>query len=109
MRNSKALGAALDASGVKALYKDLGYSESHTILIETEHAEAAVAVLDNAGLSVDALELPWNHDGVATGLRRDVAHATNRTHQLWCRNLPVLTSPSGQRAARDEGSAYGEG
>lgn len=67
--NSKALGKALSEEGVKVLYKELDYSESHTLLIEHPQAEGMVTLLDRAGILTNACQLPWDKQGSTTGLR----------------------------------------
>jgi glycine hydroxymethyltransferase len=76
--NSKALGAALKARGVKALYGDLGFSDSHTLLIEYPHANSAVALLDEAGISANTCPLPWDTAESVTGLRIGTQVVTRR-------------------------------
>jgi hypothetical protein len=78
IKNSKALGAALKARGINALYGDLGFSESHTILVEHPHVHTAVQLLDNAGISANACPLPWNEEGTATGIRLGTQVVTRR-------------------------------
>lgn len=67
--NSKALGKALEKEGVRVLYGDLGFTESHTLLVEYPKASAAVTMLDRAGILINACQLPWDKGDVATGLR----------------------------------------
>lgn len=67
--NSKALGAALEKEGVRVLYGDLGYTESHTLLVEYPKANDAVTMLDRAGVLINACQLPWDKDDQVTGLR----------------------------------------
>ena len=77
-KNSKALAQALDARGMKALYGDLGYSESHTVLVECARAGTAVSLLDNAGISVNGCALPWDEGSAITGLRVGTQVVTRR-------------------------------
>lgn len=67
--NTKALGKALEKEGIKVLYPELGYSESHTLLVEYKESAKAVKLLDRAGILINGCELPWDPDGIATGLR----------------------------------------
>lgn len=67
--NSKALGKALEKEGIHVLYSELGYSESHTLLIEYPKANEAVTMLDRAGVLINACQLPWDEPGKITGLR----------------------------------------
>jgi len=67
--NAKALGRELDQAGVNVLYKEHGYTESHTILLQHKQANAAVDLLDRAGVLINACQLPWDEDGMVTGLR----------------------------------------
>ena len=69
IRNAKTLGRALEEQGLKVLYADLDYTESHTILVEVSAAETAVALLDRAGILCNACALPWDPPGAETGLR----------------------------------------
>lgn len=78
VKNSKALAQALDARGIKALYGDLGYSESHTVLVEFARAGTAVSLLDNAGISVNGCALPWDEGSAITGLRVGTQVVTRR-------------------------------
>jgi glycine hydroxymethyltransferase len=78
VKNTKTLGKALTARGVKALYADQGYSDSHTLLLEYENAESAVTVFDNAGIALNACELPWDEPGKRTGLRIGTQVVTRR-------------------------------
>ena len=75
---ANALGAALKARGVKALYGDLGFSDSHTLLIEYPHANSAVALLDEAGISANTCPLPWDTAESVTGLRIGTQVVTRR-------------------------------
>lgn len=76
--NSKALAAALHERGLKVLYGDLGYSESHTILLEYPAPDTAVSLLDRAGLLCNGCELPWDREGETTGLRLGTQVVTRR-------------------------------
>jgi glycine hydroxymethyltransferase len=76
--NTKVLGAALHERGVKALYRDLGYSESHTLLVECERAQPAMALLDAAGISCNTTPLPWDPPGSDGGLRLGTQVVTRR-------------------------------
>jgi hypothetical protein len=76
--NSKALANALDREGSKVLYGDLGYTESHTILVEHPKAIDAVTLLDSAGVLVNPSSLPWNKNDEVTGLRLGTQVLTRR-------------------------------
>ena len=67
--NTKALGKALSQEGIHALYGDLDYSESHTLLVEYKNAHQAVTLLDRAGILINACQLPWDPENETTGLR----------------------------------------
>lgn len=67
--NSKALAKALEKEGIHVLYGDLGYTESHTLLIQYQKANDAVTMLDRAGILINACQLPWDKTGEVTGLR----------------------------------------
>jgi hypothetical protein len=78
VKNGKALAQALAARGIKVLYGDLGYSESHTVLVEFARACTAVSLLDNAGISVNGCALPWDQGSAVTGLRLGTQVVTRR-------------------------------
>jgi len=78
VRNTKALGRALAEQGIDVLYCNLDYSESHTLLIAYERSDFAVAMLDRAGLSVNATPLPWDEGDTAGGLRIGTQVVTRR-------------------------------
>lgn len=78
VRNAQALGAALSARGVGALYGEHGYTQSHTVLVEHPAPEMAVALLDRAGVLCNACELPWDVAGQPTGLRFGTQVLTRR-------------------------------
>jgi glycine hydroxymethyltransferase len=78
VKNTKALARALAARGIKALYADLDFSESHTVLVEYARADFAVNVLDVAGVSVNACALPWDEGARVTGLRIGTQVVTRR-------------------------------
>lgn len=77
--NAKALAGALEERGLRVLYKNLGYTESHTVLLEAPGpADVSVTLLDRAGLLCNACELPWDPEGTATGLRLGTQVVTRR-------------------------------
>ena len=78
IKNSKALGHALKERGVNALYGHLGYSDSHTLMVEYAHAESAVDMLNEAGISINACALPWDTETSVTGLRLGTQVLTRR-------------------------------
>lgn len=75
--NTKALGAALDERGVNVLYGDLGYSESHTLLVAHDHANTAMNLLDTAGITCNTAPLPSDPPG-ELGLRLGTQVLTRR-------------------------------
>jgi glycine hydroxymethyltransferase len=81
VRNSKALGSALQDEGVKVLYGEHGFSDSHTVLAEHSSPDTAVSLLDRAGLLCNGCELPWDGPGRATGLRLGTQAVTRRGMQ----------------------------
>jgi len=78
VQNTKTLGKALTERGVKALYADQGYSDSHTLLLEYENADSAINVFDNAGITLNACQLPWDKEGQRSGLRIGTQVVTRR-------------------------------
>lgn len=78
VRNAKALGQALHEQGLGVLYSELGFTESHTVLVEFPAAETAVTLLDRAGLLANACQLPWDPPEVTTGLRLGTQVVTRR-------------------------------
>ena len=78
VRNSKAIARSLEEEGLKVLYADLGYTESHTVLLEYPSTNAAVALLDRAGILCNACPLPWDSPGVESGLRLGTQVVTRR-------------------------------
>ena len=78
VKNSKALGNALQDEGVKVLYGEHGFSDSHTVLVEYPSPDTAVSLLDRAGILCNGCELPWDAPGSATGLRIGTQAITRR-------------------------------
>lgn len=78
IKNTKALGKALDDFGLEVLYRDLDYSESHMLLVKFPHSSTAVHNLDQGGISINACELPEDERGRATGLRLGTQVLTRR-------------------------------
>lgn len=78
VRNTQALGRELSKRGIKALYEELGYSQSHTLLVEIEEAQIAVQLLDNAGISTNTTLLPWDMTDKPSGLRLGTQVITRR-------------------------------
>lgn len=67
IRNAKALGQALYERGLEVLCEHLGFTESHTIVIDVEefHGGAKVAKdLERANIIVNKNLLPWDSDPV---------------------------------------------
>ncbi len=78
VRNAQALGAALSARGVAALYGEHGYTQSHMVLVECASPGMAVALLDRAGILCSPCDLPWDEPGRPTGLRFGTQVLTRR-------------------------------
>jgi glycine hydroxymethyltransferase len=78
IRNARALGSALAARGLGALYGELGYTQSHTVLVELSTPDLAVGLLERAGVLANACDLPWNKPGEPTGLRLGTQVLTRR-------------------------------
>ncbi|MFQ5936117.1 MAG: aminotransferase class I/II-fold pyridoxal phosphate-dependent enzyme [Acidiferrobacterales bacterium] len=78
VRNSKALGRALEEEGLKVLYAHLDYSESHTVLVEYVASSVAVALLDRTGILCNTCPLPWDPPRTETGLRLGTQVLTRR-------------------------------
>jgi glycine hydroxymethyltransferase len=78
VRNAQALGAALAARSRKVLYPELGFTQSHTILMQVPSPDLAVSLLDRAGILANACPLPWDEDGHPTGLRLGTQVVTRR-------------------------------
>lgn len=76
--NAKVLGQALQDQGLKVLYAELGFTESHTVLVELSASETVVSLLDRAGILTNACQLPWDPAGVTTGLRLGTQVVTRR-------------------------------
>ena len=67
VRNAKALGQALHERGMDVLCEHLGFTESHTIVIDVEqyHGGAKVAkTLEEANIILNKNLLPWDSDPV---------------------------------------------
>jgi len=67
VRNAKALGQALHERGLDVLCEHLGFTESHTIVIDVEqyHGGAKVAkTLEEANIILNKNLLPWDSDPV---------------------------------------------
>lgn len=67
IRNAKALGQALHERGMDVLCEHLGFTESHTIVVDVEefHGGAKVAKdLENANIILNKNLLPWDSDPV---------------------------------------------
>jgi glycine hydroxymethyltransferase len=76
--NTKALGAALHERGVNVMYRELGYSDSHTLLVQHDHAQTAVSLLDAAGITANTAPLPWDDSGPDRALRLGTQVLTRR-------------------------------
>ena len=79
--NTKALGKELDKRGFKLLCADIGYSNSHELIIDLE-GESGVQrtrLLDAAGVFVNPQDLPWDTvTSGPTGLRLGTQVLTRR-------------------------------
>ncbi len=67
IRNSKALGQALHERGMEVLCEHLGFSESHTLVMDVEqyHGGAKVAKdLEDANIIVNKNLLPWDSNPI---------------------------------------------
>ncbi len=67
VRNSKALGGALHERGLEVLCEHLGFTESHTLVVDVEqyHGGAKVAkVLEDSNIIVNKNLLPWDSNPV---------------------------------------------
>jgi len=67
IRNAKALGQALHERGMDVLCEHLGFTESHTIVVDVEefHGGAKVAKdLESANIILNKNLLPWDSDPV---------------------------------------------
>lgn len=67
IRNAKALGQALHERGMDVLCEHLGFTESHTIVVDVEefHGGAKIAKeLENANIILNKNLLPWDSDPV---------------------------------------------
>lgn len=67
VRNAKAIGQALHERGMDVLCEHLGFTESHTIVIDVEryHGGAKVAkALEEANIILNKNLLPWDSDPV---------------------------------------------
>jgi glycine hydroxymethyltransferase len=74
---SKALGAALERLGIPVVASHLGYTSSHTILIQTKQHEPArdlALALEEADILVGACPLPgkWGPEGLRLGTQEVV-------------------------------------
>jgi glycine hydroxymethyltransferase len=78
VKNSKALARALAERGFDVLYADLGYTESHTVLVRVPAPDAAVSLLDRTGILCNACQLPWDEGTATSGLRLGTQVVTRR-------------------------------
>jgi glycine hydroxymethyltransferase len=78
VRNSKALGKALSERSVNALYGELDFSESHTLLIACDWSDLAIKTLDQAGISTNTTPLPWDEGEAPGGIRIGTQVVTRR-------------------------------
>ena len=82
IRNAQALGAALYDDGFNVLFKDLGFTESHTILVDVSRFGMGRAVakdLEKIHIIVNAMEVPRDvteRRNEPTGLRIGVQEMT---------------------------------
>ena len=76
--NTKALGAALDGEGFDVMAKEKGYTQSHTIAVNTTShggGESAVAALERSNIIGSAFMI-WSPQETFRGLRFGVAEMT---------------------------------
>ena len=67
IRNAKALGQALHERGMDVLCEHLGFTESHTIVIDVEEFQGGAKVakdLESANIILNKNLLPWDSDPV---------------------------------------------
>ena len=67
IRNAKALGQALHERGVDVLCEHLGFTESHTIVVDVEEHQGGAKVakdLEDANIIVNKNLLPWDSNPV---------------------------------------------
>lgn len=70
IRNSRALGLALDSNGVIMVASHRGYSESHMVLANIgDHASKVKDALEKANIILNTCHLPKDEDETETGLR----------------------------------------
>lgn len=70
IRNSKALGLALDSNGVTMVASRRGYSESHMVLANIgDHASKVKDALEKANIILSTCHMPKDEDETETGLR----------------------------------------
>jgi hypothetical protein len=78
VRNAKALAAALHERGLKVLYADEGYTQSHQFLVEFPDPKLAVSHLGRAGILCTSCPLPWDLPKQKSGLRIGTQVVTRR-------------------------------
>jgi len=70
IRNSKALGLALDSNGVTMVADHRGYSESHMVLARIgDHAKQVKDALEKANIIISLCNMPDDEGAIETGLR----------------------------------------
>ncbi len=64
VRNAKALGQALHERGVKVLCADLGFTQSHQLIIDVgeKRGREASDLLEQANIVTNPMPLPWDKD-----------------------------------------------
>lgn len=89
IRNAKALGQALHERGLDVLCEHLGFTESHTIVVDVEefHGGAKIAkALESANIIVNKNLLPWDSNPVKPcGIRigsQEVTRIGMREHEM---------------------------
>ncbi|MEM2165564.1 MAG: serine hydroxymethyltransferase [Candidatus Bathyarchaeia archaeon] len=79
VRNAKKLAEALYNEGVNVLCSDIGFTESHQVIIDVGKGRAAGVSnrLEEANIIVNPTPLPWDrYEGEASGIRLGVQEVT---------------------------------
>lgn len=78
IRNAKAMGKALDECGIKVVAAHKDYTESHTIVVDTQNnsSQLIVDLLASANIILNSCPVPTAPDGPDTGLRIGAAEMT---------------------------------
>ncbi|MCX7996773.1 MAG: serine hydroxymethyltransferase [Patescibacteria group bacterium] len=77
LRNSRALGEALDKKGITVVAAENGWSKSHMVLVDTgEDATPKMRALERANIITSTCSLPKDRNGTESGLRLGTAELT---------------------------------